>query len=226
MEDYTDKAMETSHANILKAMREKENETFKFIIALISGALLPWVSYFINEHDNSFNHFYFVILSIVSIFIFWWGAYFVLTLSYQYRNLQRGLSEIQKKLKLFEHNNKSSILPKDWYIYKKNGKSRLKEVLTEFYKPHFYAFLVGEVILFTVTLIILLLNSFNEVCFISNAFKQCFIFFIIMFILILLFVSFIHVLTKKCYYDKKIMSWKMNSAKNQKEENESDVNLK
>lgn len=205
------------HKGILDSMRKREGDTFKFITTLIGGSILPAIPYFFKGEANNL-YLWYIPFCIISIFIFWWGSYFILTLSYQYRNLQRGVTEIQLELELFD------ILPKEWNIFEKEtGKSKLKEVLTEFYKPHFYGFVIGEILIFLISIIISLnafINSSNNYCcFEISSCCHIFISFIFVFlILLLLFLSIFSIFYKKCHYEKKIMNWSRESHLNKKKE--------
>ena len=196
------------HQSIINSLREKENETFKFVTALAGGSILPIISFFIKDYSPHLFYPMFIVLCILSILLLWWGAYFILSLSYQYRNLQRGLSEIQTKLNIFKKNAeiKQSVLPNSWNVFNNNGISHLKCVLTEFYKPHFYAFICGKIIISFIAIIFSISSLFNVGC--NNCCHLSILHFLtIIMILLLVFISLIHIFYTKCSYDKKIKGW-------------------
>jgi hypothetical protein len=181
-----EKALLQYHKTLSETIRTKESEFIRFIIPLLSGIAIQFIKI------EKWLNIDFSILSLLGMLIMLYGAYYVLASAYQYRNLQIGLTKIQCELNIL------SCLPEKWNILRKEEKENCCfkcSLLPEFYKPHFYAFIIGAIFI-----------AFNYCCNVIHDTYVCCILsvlksfcFLCLMIIFLILISVLY-----CCYQKKI----------------------
>ena len=137
------------HENLANSLRHTEESTYKLVFSFISAGVIPILPYLLNKEKLS-NLSITITAIIFGIFILWWTAYFIITSSYQYRNLQKGISKVQEYVGLYNED----VIDEKW----KTNKST--NLIPEFYKSFYYSSIIG-IIFLGFGSIILLLNQFN-----------------------------------------------------------------